>query len=140
LAAAFAALRAEVESMQERLGGQPAALTATDAERFATQDDLRAARMAMLTEIRQAVQALPPADSIVVEEELLALRQEAEGAIQMLSERIDETATTAGQAAEAATAAEQAALSALARVDGAIREARIGAVSAALTSRLTNGV
>ncbi|HET7408690.1 MAG TPA: mitofilin family membrane protein [Paracoccaceae bacterium] len=132
LAAAFAALRAEVEGFRERL--------ATDAQRFATQDDLRSARTALQAEIQQALQALPPADAIVVEDELQALRQEAEEAVGMLEQRIAEVQATAEQAAETAGAAEQAATTAVGRVDDAIRDARLAAASASLTSRLTNGV
>lgn len=140
LAAGFAALRSEVEGFRQRLAEQPEYLTASEAERFATQDDLRSARMAMVAEIQQAVQALPPPEAIVVKEELQALRQEAEGAVGLLDQRIDEATTTAEQATDVAAKAEEAATTAVERVDAAIRDARLGAAAASLTSRLLNGV
>ena len=83
---------------------------------------------------------LPPAEAIVVKEELQSLRQEAESALGLLDQRLAELRTTAEQAAQTAGAAEQAATSAVARVDDAIRDARLSAAAAALTSRLVNGV
>lgn len=140
LAAAFAALKSEVENFRQRLAEEPEFLTATEAERFATQDDLRSARMALGAEIDEKIAALPPADALVVQQDLAALRAEAEGAVGLLSERLDEVQGTAGQAAETAQSAEQAATSAVGRVDEAIRQAALRAASAALTSRLFNGV
>ena len=140
LAAAFAALKSEVETFRQRLAEEPEFLTAAEAERFATQDDLRSARMALGAEIDEQLAALPPPDALVVQQDLAALRAEAEGAVGLLSDRLDEVQGTASQAAAAAQTAEQAATSAVGRVDEAIRQAALRAASAALTSRLVNGV
>lgn len=140
MAAAVAALQSQIQSFRARLDEQPAYLTAAEAERFATQDDLRAARMAMLAEVQQAVRALPPAETIVVEEELASLRQEAEAALGLLERRLNEIAATAGEASQTAATAAEAATQAVGRVDDAIREAALRAAAAALISRLQNGL
>ncbi|HLS18892.1 MAG TPA: hypothetical protein VK090_03705 [Paracoccaceae bacterium] len=139
LAAALAALQSEVKDLRERIGDGAGALTSDQAGQFVTTEELNSARDAMLAEIHEAVQGLPPADAIAAKAELQALREEAEGAVGLLAERIEEVRTTATDAAEAAQAAEQAASSAVGRVDDAIMEARIRAVAASLDSRLATG-
>lgn len=139
LAAAFASLRSEVEDLRDRIGDGSEFLTEDQAGQFATKADLDTARDQILTELHQALQALPSADAIASSDELQALRTEAEGAAKLLAERIDDIGTTATKAAESAEAAEKAATSATARVDDAIREARISAVAATLDSRLATG-
>lgn len=139
LAAAFATLRSEVEDLRERIGDGTGFLTADEAGEFVTREDLNAAQDTMLAEIHEVVQGLPRADAIAAKDELQALREEAEGAVSLLAERIAEVRQTATDAAEAAQTAEQTASSAVGRVDDAIRDARIRAVAASLDSRLATG-
>lgn len=140
LVAAFAQLRSEVEGFRQRMSEQPAYVTSSEAELFVTQDDLRTARSALTAEIEQAIQALPPAEALVVRDELEALREDARAAIASLQSRLEEVSGAASEAAKTAGAADEAASEAVAKVEDAIRDARLGAASAALTSRLVNGV
>ncbi len=139
LAAAFAAVKSEVESLKTQLG-QADLVTETEAQRFATQDDLRSARTALEAEIGKAIARLPAPQQIVVEDQLNQLRQNAESKVSQVIDRVDTLEKTAAQAADTATAAEQAANTAVAKVDEAIRQASLRSAAAALTSRLENGV
>jgi hypothetical protein len=140
LAAAVASLQAEVEALSQQVGDSPELVTETEAQRFATQDDLRSARTALETEITRAVAALPPAQQIVVEDELARLRQNAEAAVQGVIDRVAALEATTTQVSETATAAERAATDAVGRVDEAIRQASLRSAAAALVSRLQNGL
>ncbi len=140
LAAAVASLRSEVEALGQQVGDAPELVTETEAQRFATQDDLRSARTALEAQITQAIAALPPAPQIVVEDQLDRLRRNAEEKVTEVIGRVDKLEGTATQAAETAAAAQKAANDAVGRVDEAIRQASLRSAAAALTSRLENGL
>lgn len=140
LAAAFAGLRKEVEALRERVGDQTGFLTADEAGEFVTRDDLRSAQDEILTELRDAIDALPSPDMIAAKDDIEALREEAEGAVRLLAEQIAEATRTATKAAEVAETAEKSATSAVGRVDDAIRDARLAAVATSLNSRLATGM
>ena len=170
LAAAVAALQTELDALSQQAGDAPELVTQADAQRFATQDDLRSARTALeaqITEalaplppapqivvedelrsartaleaqITQALAALPPAPQIVVKDELDQLRQNADARTAEVSGRVDTVEAIAAQAAAAAAAAAQAANTAVGRIDEAIRQASLRSTAAALISRLENGL
>jgi hypothetical protein len=139
LQAAVAGLKSQVESLRTEMG-EADLVTETEAQRFATQDDLRSARTALEAEIGKAVAALPPAPQIVLEDQLDQLRRSAEAKVQEVAGRVDTLEKAAAEVSQTATAAEQAASAAVGRVDDAIREASLRSAAAALTSRLANGL
>jgi hypothetical protein len=140
LAAAVAALQSEVDALGQQGGEAPELVTETEAQRFATQDDLRSARTALEAQIREAIAELPPPPKIVVDDDLNELRQNAEARVEEVVGRVDTLEATAAQASETAAAAEQAANDAVGRVDEAIRQASLRSAAAALVSRLQNGL
>jgi hypothetical protein len=140
LAAAFAALSSEVEALKAKFGESADFVTETDAQRFATQDDLRSARTALEAQMEQAIAVLPPADQLVLADQLDQLRQSADATVSEVAGRVDELEEAVATAADTASAAEQAAGEALGRVDDAIRQASLRSATAALISRFENGL
>ncbi len=140
LAAAFAALKAKVDGLSKNLDTTTKFLKAEDADRFATQDDLRSARTALQAEVKERIAALPAADKIVTEADLTALKSDVDEAIKSMDTRVATVETTASKASAAAKAASEASQKAEGKVETAIRDASVRSAVAALMSRLDNGV
>ncbi|MEM1161336.1 MAG: mitofilin family membrane protein [Pseudomonadota bacterium] len=139
LSAAFAALKARVDGLNAQVSGDGPLLTQEDADRFATQDDLRSARTALTADVDAKFAKLPAADEITTSSVFDAYRSDMDERMGAISSRIDQAATDAGSAAAAAGSAEEAAQTALGKVEGAIRDASLRSAVAALTSRMRNG-
>ena len=133
IAAAFAALQARVEGLDEQLAATAGLITEEDAARFATQDDLRSARTALTAEREEALALFPAPDAVATATDLDALRSG-------LTTRVDDLSERVSKAESAATEAQTASTSALGQVEGAIRDASLRSAVAALTSRMQNGV
>lgn len=139
LAAAFAALSAKVDGLNNRVKETAAFVTIDEAERFATQDDLRSARTALAADFNSVIEALPGPDAIATDEDIVGLKDEFSGQIETLTKDVTSVSETATAAVEAATAAQSAAEETAGKVDGAIRDASMRSAMASISSRLANG-
>ncbi len=140
MAAAFATMKARVDTMSAQLSDSSDYITLDDANRFATQDDLRSARTALDAEFRAALGALPPPETVATSADVAALGQTVDEKVSELSGRIDTVKDTAMTAAESATAAQAAAEETAGRVGSAIRGAKLSSAVATLESQVQNGV
>ncbi len=135
LAAAFSALKARVDGLVDQAASSEF-LTQTDAERFATLDDLRSSRLAIEAELRAAV---PDPSAVATDSDLKLMSEDTDQKISSLSERIDSVAATAEQATATASEAASTTAEAVGRVDTAIRGASLRSAIAALKSRIDHG-
>ena len=140
VAAAFAALKARVDTLSESEPDLSAYIRRDDAEGFATQDDLRSARTALAADMESAIEALPSAGVLATSDDIAELRGSVDGQVSALTDRIGEIGEKADAAIAAATNAESSASEAVGTVAGAIRGASVEAATAALSSRMTNGL
>jgi len=139
LAAAFAALKARVDGMADRVAATGQFITNEDADRFATQDDLRSARTALGADLKAGLERLPDPGVIVTSPDLAALRKSVDGRIGDLAVRLGNVEKEAAAAIASAAAAASASAEAAGKVESAIRAASLRSAIAALTSRLQNG-
>lgn len=139
LTAALAQLQTRLDNLSKKIGEDAEFLSAADADRFATQDDLRSSRVALSTEIKESIAKLPEPGAIVTESELDSARTELASRLAALEERITAAERKAADATETATAASEASEKAEGKVEVAIRDAATRAAVAALTSRIDNG-
>lgn len=137
LSAAFAALKVRVDALGEQTAN--GLLTTEDADRFATQDDLRSARTALEAQAAATIATFPPTDAIVTTDVLDEVRSDLASEISGLGERITGAEETVKAASDAAMAAEEAASTAVDKVDGAIKLASMRSAIAAMTSRMDAG-
>ncbi len=140
MAAAFATLKSRVETMSAQLADADKYITLEDANKFATQDDLRSARTALDAEFKTALGALPPAETVATAADVAAVGEKVDAQVAELSGKIDELAETAAGAASSASAAQSAAEEAASTVGGAIVEASLRSATATLETQLQNGV
>ena len=140
LTAAFSALKARVDGLGKRLESNAEFMTQQDAERFATQDDLRSARTALSADLKAEIDRLPDPATIVTAKDLDSFRTAVDGKIGDLTSRVETAEQGAAKAAESAASASEASNSAVGEVKTAIRDASLRSAVAALTSRLQNGV
>lgn len=139
LAAAFAALQAKVEGLARQADTERKYLTAEDADRFATQDDLRSARTALQAELKAGFGKLPGADTLATKADLAALKKDVAGRLGTIEAGVKAAEENAKAAAAAAEVASKATTKATGKVENAIRNASVRSAVAALTSRLQNG-
>ena len=139
LAAAVASLQSEVARISADLGEDGTFVTNTDAERFATQDDLRSARNALSAEIATGIDAFPSPDSLVTDEVLATTRSEIEGEIANVRGAVNAVSARADEAVAAATAAQASSAASAIEVGAAIEGASIRAAGASVLSQLLNG-
>lgn len=140
MAAAFATLKSRVETMSAQLADANSYITVEDANKFATQDDLRSARTALDADFKTALSALPPAETVATSADIAAVGDKIDAQVAELTGKLDEAVETAAGAASSAAAAQSAAEEAMSKVGGAIVEASLRSASATLESQLHNGV
>lgn len=140
LAAAFAALQSQVDGLAKQMTVGTDFLKAEDADRFATQDDLRSARTALQAELKAGLAAVPSAPTLAKSADLAALKKAVDTSLTEMGTRIEAAEENAKTAAKAANAAADATSKATGKVETAIRSASVRSAVAALSSRLANGV
>ena len=140
VAAAFAALKARVDALSEAEPDLSAYIRRDDADGFATQDDLRSARTALAAEMQTAIEALPEGGVLATSDDIAELRGSVEGKVSALTDQIAQIGEKANAAAAAATQAESSATQAVGTVAGAIKGASLKSATAALESRMANGL
>ncbi|MEM7060250.1 MAG: hypothetical protein AAF557_21925 [Pseudomonadota bacterium] len=139
LAAAFSALQTRVEALGERMNAPTNFITLEDADRFATQDDLRSARTALAADMRGQIERLPEPVEIVTTKDLDSFRTAVDGKITDLTTRVESAEKGAADAAQSAAAAADASTSAVGEVQVAIQDASLRSAVAALNSQMSNG-
>ena len=132
LAAAYSALKARVDGLSAQVGGS-GYLTATEAAKFATQDDLRATRTALAADLTTAMGKLPAPETVATSSQVEEVQTGLSEQLASLTGRVETVEAAATTAAESASAAQ-------AEVGGAIRDASLRSAVAALKAQMASGL
>lgn len=132
LAAAYTALKARLDGLAAQVGGS-GYLTETEAAKFATQDDLRATRTALESNLATAMGKLPDPGQVGTVAQIDGVETGLSEQIAAISGRLDDVEAAATSAAESAASARS-------EVGGAIRNASLRSAVAALKARMQTGL
>lgn len=140
ITAAFAALKAKVDTLATQEPDLSAFIRRDESDGFATHDDLRSARTALRADMNDALAALPSGGVLATSDNIAELRGSVDGQVSALKDTVVEIGEKADAATSTAQEAKASATEAVNSVAGAIQNASLKASTAALASRLANGV